>query len=356
MAWIMMHQLPIAHWLFARSYSILRLVGPSLSPSHRFSVFGATSLVRNQQRFSHSTAFKYAGMTTTAAKMTEGKVPFKYQGETFHTYYKLFGDLANRTRTPLIVLHGGPGLTHDCMLPLSDLASASIPVILYDQLGNGLSTHLREKPPTFWTIDLFIDELVNLLQYFKIQDAFDLLGHSWGGILGSEFEVRRQPSGLKHLVLSDSLAASSLWNKSNMQLLQTFPKDVQEGMAGGMKDPPRFHAAIKQFHATYGCTVKPYPKENWHSFDQIFGENGDPTVASAPILKDWSIIDRLHLVRASTFVINGRKDIAQDFVVAPFFEKIRKVKWVTFENSSHTPFWEERERYMKLVDEFLNLE
>ncbi|KZT01798.1 proline iminopeptidase [Laetiporus sulphureus 93-53] len=288
--------------------------------------------------------------------MTDGTIPFTYQGETFQTYYKLFGDLASRTRPPIVILHGGPGLTHDCMLPLSDLAAASIPIILYDQLGNGRSTHLKEKPPTFWTVDLFIDELVNLLEHFAVQNAFDLLGHSWGGILASEFEVRRQPKGLKHLILSDSLAASSLWNKSNMQLLQEFPKEVQEGMGMGMKDPAKFYAALKQFHAKHACNVRPYPKEVQHSFDAIFGPDGDPTVAGAPILNNWSIIDRLHLVRVPTFVINGRGDIAQDFVVAPFFEKIKKVKWVTFENSTHTPFWEEREKYMKLVDEFVQLE
>lgn len=73
------------------------------------------------------------------------------------------------------------------------------------------------------------------------------------------------------------------------------------------------------------------------------------------ILKDWSIIDRLHLVRVPTFVINGRKDIAQDFVAKPFFDKIRKVEWVTFEGSGHTPFWEEREKYTRVVADFLNL-
>ncbi|GBE89276.1 hypothetical protein SCP_1502840 [Sparassis crispa] len=72
-------------------------------------------------------------------------------------------------------------------------------------------------------------------------------------------------------------------------------------------------------------------------------------------MKDWTVIDRLHLVRVPTFLINGRGDMAQDFVVAPFFQKISKVKWVTFENSSHTPFWEEREKFMKLVAEFLKL-
>ena len=213
----------------------------------------------------------------------DGTIDFVYNGETFNTYFKRFGDLENRKNTPLIVLHGGPGLVHNYLLPISDLATKhDIPVIFYDQLGNGKSTHLKEKPPTFWTIDLFIDELVNLIKHFKLQDGFHLLGHSWGGILGSEFEVRRQPAGLKKLILSDSLAASSLWNQSNGQLLSTFPDDVKKGMMGGMKDPAAFYAALKVFHSVHGCTVKPPPEEFTYTFDQVFGPNGDPTVAGAP--------------------------------------------------------------------------
>lgn len=71
-------------------------------------------------------------------------------------------------------------------------------------------------------------------------------------------------------------------------------------------------------------------------------------------MKDWSIVDRLHLVRVPTLVINGREDVAQDFVCEPFFHKIPKAKWVTFEDSSNTPMWEERAKYMKLVGDFLN--
>lgn len=71
------------------------------------------------------------------------------------------------------------------------------------------------------------------------------------------------------------------------------------------------------------------------------------------IMKDWSIIDRLHKVRVPTFVVNGRADQAQDSVVAPFFQHIPRVKWVTFEKASHMAYWEDREHYMKLVEEFL---
>jgi pimeloyl-ACP methyl ester carboxylesterase len=72
-------------------------------------------------------------------------------------------------------------------------------------------------------------------------------------------------------------------------------------------------------------------------------------------LANWTIVDRLDQINVPTFVIDGRQDIAQDFVVAPFFQKIKKVKWVTFANSSHTPFYEERELYMKAVADFLEL-
>ena len=71
-------------------------------------------------------------------------------------------------------------------------------------------------------------------------------------------------------------------------------------------------------------------------------------------LKDWSIVDRLDQIDVSTLVINGRYDIAQDFVVAPFYRGIKKVKWVTLENCSHTPMWEDPNRYLSLVNDFLN--
>lgn len=71
------------------------------------------------------------------------------------------------------------------------------------------------------------------------------------------------------------------------------------------------------------------------------------------LLGNWSIIDRLHFIRSPTLVINGRYDVAQDFVVRPFVERIPEAKWVKFENSSHTPFWEEREGYFDVVGRFL---
>ncbi|KAI2462785.1 hypothetical protein F4781DRAFT_172937 [Annulohypoxylon bovei var. microspora] len=92
----------------------------------------------------------------------EGIAEFKVSGlsEACHTWYKVVGDLKDSSKIPLIILHGGPGACHEYLLPLTDLSS-SIPLVFYDQIGNGRSTHLPDKAgdETFWSIDLFKNEL-----------------------------------------------------------------------------------------------------------------------------------------------------------------------------------------------------
>lgn len=124
-------------------------------------------------------------------------------------------------------------------------------------------------------MDLFLAELNNLLTTLAISDDYDLLGHSWGGILGSELAVTG-PSGLHKLVLSDSLPSMELWFGSQMQQMAEFPEEVQEGLVAGFKHAPKYRAAIDIFFAKHGCTVKPWPKEMNASFEYLFD---DPTVS-----------------------------------------------------------------------------
>lgn len=214
-------------------------------------------------------------------------VPFVVAGEKYLTYCKVVGDLTDRTKTPIVVLHGGPGFSHDYLIPISDLALStysSNPVIFYDQLGQCRSTHLKDKPASFWSVDLFIDELENLLVHFDIQNNFHILGHSWGGMLALDFEIRRQPAGLKTLVISDSLAAMSLWGESNAKLEAKFPKDVQEGLSYGFNNDAtraKFREASAKYNAVHGCTVAPFPEELTFSLGQLYNDDGDRTVTNA---------------------------------------------------------------------------
>ena len=102
-------------------------------------------------------------------------------------------------------LHGGPGCTHDYVDSFKELAATGRAVVHYDQIGNGRSTHLRDKGPEFWTVSLFLDELDRLLNHLDIAGRYDIVGQSWGGMLAAEHAVL-QPPGLRRLVIADSPA------------------------------------------------------------------------------------------------------------------------------------------------------
>jgi len=117
-------------------------------------------------------------MSTT--QIVEGLAPFRE----WQTWYRVTGDLSS-DKTPLVVAHGGPGCTHDYVLALARLADDGRPVVHYDQLGGGRSTHLPDRGGDFWTVDLFLEELENLLVTLGINDRYFLLGQSWGGMLST---------------------------------------------------------------------------------------------------------------------------------------------------------------------------
>ena len=162
-----------------------------------------------------------------------GTVEFNAKaGKPCHTAYKVFGDLKSST-TPIVALHGGPGSTHHYILSIADLATKySIPVVFYDQLGSGESTHLPEKSGeagSFWTEQLFLDELDNLLRHLGIQDNYSLIGHSWGGMLAARHAASR-PKGLQFLVVSNSPACMQLFVKAaNEELIAKLDPPVRVG-------------------------------------------------------------------------------------------------------------------------------
>ena len=314
----------------------------------------------------------FIAVATTAAVKT-GYIPFEHNGSKYQTWYIAYTPPVHTPpHRPLIALHGGPGFSYNYMDAIQDVASTR-PVIFYDQIGNGKSTRLDSKPDSFWSVDLFLSELKNVIAFFKC-DSVDILGHSWGGMLGAEYAVLK-PKELNKLILSDSPAAMKLWTQSQIQLLSTLPQDVQDGVAVGLSDLVRYRAALKTFYDSYGCTVQPWPASLNASFDALFADltvsikmcgsllslncpprgtdNGCYRFDRSPVISNWTIIDRLKNIKVPTLVINGAHDIAQDFVIQPFLDNIPRVTHVKFEHSSHTPMWEERDLYMSVVTKFL---
>ncbi|TFK38247.1 Alpha/Beta hydrolase protein [Crucibulum laeve] len=292
-----------------------------------------------------------------------GYAPFTLGKETYQTWYKILGDV--KSHRPVVTIHGGPGMSHHYMLPHTELFTQSgIPVVFYDQIGNGQSSHVRDGPKDFWTPELFMDELNNLLKHLEIYDDFDLLGQSWGGMLAGQYAATHTPPGLKRLIIANSPASVPLLSGGTDELLSKFSKEFVEMVRKheelGTTESQEYQEATMLFYKKHTCTLDPWPETLIESF-AVMDKN--PTVYRTMIgpsefsctgsLKEWSIVDILHKVPYPTLLISAPLDQVQEASVLPFFTNIPRVKWVELQNSTHLAMYEEPERYFKVILDFL---
>jgi L-proline amide hydrolase len=292
----------------------------------------------------------------------EGTVPFVVDGEEHATWYRVDGDL--RSGVPaLVVLHGGPGASHDYLLATTGLARDGRAVLLYDQLGNGRSTHLPERGADFWTVDLFVRELHNLVARLGLGDHH-VLGQSWGGFLAQEYALTR-PTGLRSLVLADTAASFPDFVSEANALRAELPPEVEATLrrheAAGTTHEPEYAAACDVFYRRHVCRLEEWPPEVVEGFAWI---GRDPTVyhtMNGPSefhvigsIRDWQVKDRLHELDVPTLLVSGRYDEATPALQETLLAGIRGAEWVLFEESSHMPHVEERERYLDVVGGWLS--
>jgi L-proline amide hydrolase len=294
--------------------------------------------------------------------VTEGYADFRGH----RTWYRVTGELTTgptADKAPLVVVHGGPGCTHDYLDSLAELAGTGRAVVHYDQLGNGRSTHLRDRGADFWTVELFRAELANLIDHLGIAGRYHVLGQSWGGMLSAEHAVTR-PTGLRSLVIADSPASMRQWLAAANALRERLPADVQAALLrheeAGTTDSEEYAEATRVFYDRHVCRI-PWPDEVARTFAAM---DEDPTVyhtMNGPsefhvvgTLKDWTIVDRLDRVAVPTFLVSGRYDEATPEVVRPYADGIADVRWQVFENSSHMPHVEEKDAFLAAVAAFLD--
>jgi len=291
--------------------------------------------------------------------LTEDYVP----GPFGRTWYKITGEL-NGAKPPLVILHGGPGCVHDYVDSFKDLAETGRAVVHYDQLGNGRSTHLREKGPDFWTVELFLGELDRLLAHLGIAESYDLLGQSWGGMLSAEHAVR-QPLGLRKLVIANSPASMKTWVEEANRLRQDLPPEVQATLlrheAANTTASAEYLEASKVYERRHVCRIEPKPDDVVRNDRALIDDptvyhtmNGPNEFHVVGTMKNWTIESRLHAITIPTLLISGRYDEATELCVQPFADNIPDVRWRIFENSSHMPHLEEKEACLAAVAEFLD--
>ncbi|MER6573383.1 proline iminopeptidase-family hydrolase [Streptomyces sp. NPDC001093] len=294
----------------------------------------------------------------TPAPSAKGTVPF---GE-YKTWYRVTGDLGSGL-APVVVVHGGPGSTHDYLLPLARLAEEGRPVVHYDQLGNGGSTHLPGRGADFWTVELFQAELDNLLTSLGIAEDYVLFGQSWGGLLVAKHAAAR-PAGLRGLVIANAPASYPLWLEEMAVLRAQLPPGVNETLlrheAAGTTDSEEYYQAMTPFYEKHVCRLKPWPREYQASFYEVYNDptvyysmNGPTEFHVIGSLRDWGVEDCLPDIAVPTLILSGRHDEATPKTVQPYQDLIPDSRWVIFEDSSHLPHLEEPEAFHEVLTEYL---
>lgn len=279
------------------------------------------------------------------------------------TWYRVVGDLKS-SKTPVMVLHGGPGAGHNYCEPIADvLAQTGRAAVLYDQIGCGNSTHLPDKPKEFWTPELFMEELVLLTEHLGISQKYNIVGQSWGGMLGMQFAITK-PKGLNALVVADSPASMEVWVSEANKLRKELPPEVEATLlkheAAETTEDPEYIAAVDVFYSRHLCRI-PQPPYVVASFEQLAADptvyhtmNGPSEFHVIGSLKHWDIRPQLKEITAPTLLVSGQYDEATPAMVKEINGLIPGSKWELFAESSHMPHVEEPAKFKRVVAEFLD--
>lgn len=282
----------------------------------------------------------------------------------YRTWFISFGRCSDG-RLPLVVAHGGPGMTHDYLLPLQVLAASGRQVVLYDQLGNGNSTHLPHTAGDagFWTPALFLAELDEVIGHLGFGTGMHFLGQSWGGMLGMEYAVRR-PAELVSLILADSPSSMSTWAAELGKLRDGLPEHTRrvldECEAAGRTDTAEYAEATLAFYRRHLCRLDPWPQTMQRTYDlamefpTVYGTMiGASEFSVTGSLGPWNLDDQLSRISVPTLVLHGEFDEATDEVVRASRELIPDVEYRKIPGASHTPHLENPGVTIPIIAEFL---
>ena len=258
----------------------------------------------------------------------------------------------------MLTLHGGPGLPHESLEPLTALADGGRPVVFYDQLGCGNST--RPGDPGTWSVDLFLRELAEVRRELGL-DRIHLLGHSWGGLLAMEHALSGA-RGLASLVLVGAVVSGPMVLECRQRFYEKRPPDAREAIheheAAGTFDDPGYAEAMDLFYRRYACRLDPWPgwlnralsKMDVEANAAMWGPPGGPDPGP---LVTIDLRPRLGGIGVPTLVVAGRYDGMTSGQEAEIQAGIPNSELVVFEESSHYPFAEEGGRFFAALDDFL---
>jgi proline iminopeptidase len=281
-------------------------------------------------------------------------------------YYEAMGRGA-----PLVIVHGGPGASHDYFLPYLLPLMRSHKLVFIDERGSGKSSKLED--PKQYTIASMVEDIEAVRQTLNL-DKISLLGHSFGGALVQGYAFKYQKN-LSHLILGSTFASTRELNEALAKMKANMdPKDrerVNALEAAGLfgKGEVWEHGRYSEEYAklAWGKGYFPYIYHNqpdpnydplssntstaWDVYREMWGSDGEFIVDGN--LREVEYVDRLSEIKVPTLVIVGEHDESDPKMSKEMHEKIAGSQLVILPNSGHMTFVDQTELFLKAVQDFV---
>ena len=312
---------------------------------------------------------KISNETIVNCDYLEFKTPGEYQqaGERMiqlEEGYKVWTKrIGNNPDIKVLLLHGGPALTHEYMLCFeSYFPQANIEFYHYDQLGSKFSDQPADV--SLWTIDRFVEEVEQVRKGLGLnRDNFFLLGNSWGGILAMEYALKYQHH-MKGMVVCNMTA--------DFDKYEAYNKVLRDQMRPSLVDSLQAFEDAKDYHNEeylnliteefYTKHILRMPTSEWpepvnRSFSDVNGPvyefmQGPSEFVPGGILKHWSVWDELETLTIPTLMVGAKYDSMNPKEMEEMSHLVQNGEYLHCEGS-HLSMWDDQERYMTGVISFI---
>jgi proline iminopeptidase len=291
-------------------------------------------------------------------------IPVDTPAGNFRVWVKRTG---NNPRLKVLLLHGGPGATHEYLEACdSFLPAAGIEYYYYDQLGSGFSDQPAE--PSLWEVDRFVEEVEQVRQALDLgPDNFVLYGHSWGGILGIEYALKYQHH-LRGLVISNMMSSVPAYNAYAEQALmpamdQSALAEIKALEAAGQIEDPRYMELLVAQH--YVHHVLRMPPQDWpdpanrgfaHINPAIYVSMQGPSelgISSDASLAGWERTAELATITVPTLVIGAQHDTMDPAHMKMMAERLPAGQYLHCPDGSHMAMYDDQRVYFAGLIGFL---
>jgi proline iminopeptidase len=273
--------------------------------------------------------------------------------------------VGNNPRIKVLLLHGGPGATHEYFEALdSYFPGAGIEYYYYDQLGSAYSD--QPDQPDLWELPRFVEEVEQVRQALKLDKRnFYLLGHSWGGILALEYALKYQQN-LKGLVISNMVPSIPAYNRYAREVLMPAmdPKvlaEVQGIEATGHYDDPRYEQLLNDnFYNQHILRMPPaeWPDPVARAFGKINKKiyipmQGPSEMGASGKLVDWDRTADLGKITVPTLAIGARYDTMEPAQMKLIADRVRHGRYLYCPNGSHMAIYDDQKTYVQGLIRFI---